>query len=265
MSKTKAIRKYLSQITLFKVPYIIYRTLQQQYGLSLNWLQGLLDITYFLKEYQSFQSMNENSNFEVDIKNWLPHLTDKSKFTPVEPVYFLQDTWAASKIFKLKPKHHYDVGSSVKTIGILSQFVPVTMVDIRPIDIELTNLYFKKGSILELPFENDSIESISSLCVIEHIGLGRYGDPLDPWGSEKAIKELKRVIKAQGIILFSVPIDKKNTVYFNAHRAFSRDYILSLFHDFELLEEKYQYGKKLYSFYDPSKEFGTGLYMFKKL
>jgi len=67
------------------------------------------------------------------------------------------------------------------------------MVDIRPIDVSLDNLFFVKGSILNLPFRNNSIESISSLCVVEHIGLGRYGNVIDPYGSEKAIKELKRV------------------------------------------------------------------------
>ena len=264
MASIKTIKQYLSKFTLLKVLYIIYSTLKQQYGLSLNWLRGLFDIILFSNEYRVFQANNDNKNFELKIKNWIPCLTDKTEFTPVEPVYFLQDTWAASKIFQLKPEHHYDVGSSVKTIGIISQFVPVTMIDIRPIDIELKNLYFKEGSVLDLPFEDNSIESLSSLCVIEHIGLGRYGDPLDPWGSEKAVKELKRVVKLGGIILFSVPVDEKNKIYFNGCRAFTRDYVLQLFDGFELVEEKYQYGRQLYDSYDPSKKFGTGLYMFKK-
>jgi SAM-dependent methyltransferase len=264
MDSFEKMKKYFSRLTLLKVPYVIYFTLKQQYGLSLNWLKGLFDIIQFSNEYRIFQSNNDNDNFELKMRNWLPCLIDKTELTPVEPVYFLQDTWAASKIFQLKPEHHYDVGSSVKTIGIISQFVPVTMIDIRPIDIELKNLYFKEGSVLELPFEDNSIESLSSLCVIEHIGLGRYGDPLDSWGSEKAIKELKRVVKRGGIMLFSVPVDETNKVYFNAHRAFTRDYVLQLFDGFELLEEKYQYGRQLYDSYDPSKGFGTGLYMFKK-
>lgn len=87
-------------------------------------------------------------------------------------------------------------------------------------------LFFKKGSILELPFEDNSIQTLSSLCVVEHIGLGRYGDPVDSFGSEKAIKELKRVLQVGGIILFSVPVDNENKIYFNAHRAFAREYIL---------------------------------------
>ena len=60
-----------------------------------------------------------------DVKIY-PCLDDRTALTPIDPVYFfkIQDTWAARKIFELKPERHYDVGSSVKTIDILSQFVP---------------------------------------------------------------------------------------------------------------------------------------------
>lgn len=218
--------------------------------------------TWFIKQFKSLNSMNENSNFKNT--QWYPCLFDNLSYTPLEPTYFFQDSWAAKHIFNLKPEHHYDVGSSAKTMGILAQFTPLTMIDIRPIELELPNLFFKKGSILELPFEDNTIETLSSLCVVEHIGLGRYGDPIDPFGSEKAIKELKRVLKVGGVILFSVPVDKENIVYFNAHRAFTRSYILELFDGFEILDEQYHYGTKMYDEYDARKGFGTGLYKLKK-
>jgi SAM-dependent methyltransferase len=218
--------------------------------------------SWFFSQLNNLKELDENTQFKI--VEYFPCLFDNINHTPLEPTYFFQDSWAAKKIFDLKPIHHYDIGSSAKTIGILSQFVPITMIDIRPIELELPNLFFKKGSILELPFEDNSIQTLSSLCVVEHIGLGRYGDPLDPFGSEKAIKELKRVLKWGGVILFSVPVDSENKIYFNAHRAFTRDYILELFSDMELLEEKYHYGTKMYDKYDSVKGFGTGLYMFKK-
>jgi SAM-dependent methyltransferase len=138
------------------------------------------------------------------------------------------------------------------------------MIDIRPIELELPNLSFKEGSILELPLEDSSVETLSSLCVVEHIGLGRYGDPIDAFGSEKAINELRRVLKTGGILLFSIPVDKENKIYFNAHRAFTREYILELFEGFEVLDEKYHYGTKMYNSYDAKKGFGTGLYKLRK-
>jgi SAM-dependent methyltransferase len=203
-----------------------------------------------------------NPNFgEVKL---LPCLSDKTRMTPMDPVYFFQDTWAAKKIFELNPTHHYDVGSSAKTMGILSQYVPVTMIDIRPLPVSLPGFNFIEGSILKLPFEDGSIESLSSLCVVEHIGLGRYGDAIDAFGSEKAIKEIQRVVKAGGTIVMSLPVDTNNTVYFNAHRAFTREYVLHLFDGFEVVEERYQYGYQMVESYSPASGFGTGLFLFRK-
>jgi hypothetical protein len=218
----------------------------------------------FFKEYKLLKKMIRPDH---GVYSWLfyPCLFDKTLQTPVDATYFYQDTWAAKKIFEIKPRHHFDIGSSVKTVGIISQFVPTTMIDIRPFNLDLENLSFQKGSILELPFPDKSVESLSSLCVVEHIGLGRYGDPLDFWGSEKAIAEIKRVLKPGGICLLSVPIDQDNIIYFNAHRAFTRDYFLSLFtEDLELMEERYIYGTELLHDYIPERGFGTGLYMLRK-
>jgi hypothetical protein len=221
------------------------------------------NVKWFAGDYFKYKSLQKN-NDSLKIKLVLPCLKDKTTNTPLDPIYFYQDTWAARKIFDSKPKHHYDVGSSAKTVGIISQFTPTTMIDIRPIDLKLDNLSFTEGSILNLPFEDNSIESISSICVIEHIGLGRYGDPLDVYGSEKAITELQRVAAPGGIILISVPVDDDNKIYFNANRAFTREYIIGQFSKCKLAEEKYIYGKELTNEYDKSKGFGTGLYMFTK-
>ena len=218
---------------------------------------------WFFTSFRKYYSMSpKNEKFKA--LEFYPCLMDNTSHTPLEPTYFFQDSWAAKHLFELKPKHHYDIGSSAKTIGMLSQFVPITMIDIRPIELKLDSLFFKQGSILNLPFEDNSIETLSSLCVVEHIGLGRYGDPIDPFGSEKAIKEMKRVMKVGGVILFSVPVDKDNTVYFNANRSFTREYILELFNGFEVLDEKYHHGTKMYDTYDKARGFGTGLYKLKK-
>ena len=67
--------------------------------------------------------------------------------------------------------------------------------------MSLPELNFKKGNILNLPFSDYSINSLSSICVIEHIGLGRYGDQLDQFGTEKAVKELVRVLAKKAIYI----------------------------------------------------------------
>ena len=227
-------------------------------------LQWLHDIRWFNRDANWYRKNIRESAFKMDNSNFILCLDDKTTLTPVEPIYFYQDSWAASKIFAYKPSHHVDVGSAVKTIGIISGFVPTTFIDIRPIEVTLPGLFFKKGSILELPFEDGSIESISSLCVIEHIGLGRYGDLLDTRGSEKAIAELIRVTKPGGHILFSVPVDSTCRIYFNAHRAFTPEYIFQCFANCELIEEKYIYDFDFVNEYKKDKGFGVGVYFFKK-
>jgi SAM-dependent methyltransferase len=246
------------------VPYRSFSALRDQFGVNLRWLGGIAALFRFAGEYRAYARLEGNPRFAMKPEFIIPCLTDRTASTPLEPTYFFQNSWAAGKIFRLGPAHHCDVGSSAVMVGIVSQFVPTTMVDIRPIELSLPNLHFRAGSILQLPFADDSVESLSSLCVVEHIGLGRYGDPIDPWGSEKAARELKRVLKTGGNLLFSVPVDKECRVYFNAHRAFTREYVLSLFEGLELVEEKYVYGQVLQDTYDGAKGFGTGLYHFAK-
>lgn len=219
---------------------------------------------WFWTDYLRYREQLKTYKNAIGIDSIYPQLKDKIATTPLDPIYFYQDTWAAQKIFALKPAHHYDIGSSAKTIALISQFVPTTMIDIRPLDLKLDNLYFKKGSILNLPFEDNSIKSISSLCVVEHIGLGRYGDPIDVFGSEKAIKELIRVTSPGGSILFSVPVGNANKVFFNAHRVFEREYIISLFSICSLVEEKYICQQQLNNNFTNTDQFQIGLFMFNK-
>lgn len=247
---------------MLKLFYRLYILLKPQYGWNIVAIAA--NMIRFLSEYTKYTAMPSNSNFSISFLDWYPCLTDKTATTPLDPVYFYQDAWAARKIFENKPKHHYDVGSSAKTIAIISQFVPTTMVDIRPVELQLENLYFQQGSILDLPFEDNSIDSISSLCVVEHIGLGRYGDPLDPLGSEKAIAELVRVTKPGGYIYFSVPVEMESKVYFNGHRSFSKQYLMSLFAGCTIAEELYIVNNQLLKSFQSSKGYTVGLFSIRK-
>jgi SAM-dependent methyltransferase len=217
---------------------------------------------YWKKYYQYKQAAPISMQPLVDYL--FPCLGDDTGETIVDPTYYYQDAWVFEKIIQQQPKTHVDIGSHHKFVALLSKVIPVTMVDIRPLSLPLDSLKFLEGSILNLPFEDESVPSLSSLCVVEHIGLGRYGDPIDPWGSEKSVKELIRVVKKGGHLYISVPVDKINKVYYNAHRAFTREYFINLFSKMILVEEIYIYGKNMYPSYDEDKGFGTGLFHFVK-
>lgn len=256
----KSLRRKLKKIAPLKLAYAAYNVLCNKHGLL---AKGGAFFS-FLASYRRYRALAENKNFLLKTADLYPRLFDNTEGTPVDPVYFYQDAWLAKKIFEAKPAHHTDIGSHLPTIGIISQFTPTTLVDIRPPGVSLMGLSFTKGSVLELPLKDETVLSLSSICVIEHIGLGRYGDPLDPYGSEKACAELIRVLARGGSIYVSVPVDADTKVYFNAHRAFTREYVLTLFKSLSLIEEKYVYGNNLHDSYDAIKGFGTGLYHFKK-
>lgn len=149
--------------------------------------------------------------------------------------YFHQDIWAARLIYARNPRQHVDVGSS--TAGFVAHllcFRDVEYVDIRPLDTNVTGLTFQQGDVTALPYPSGSVESLSALHVVEHIGLGRYGDHLDPNGWRKAISELKRVLKPGGSLYFSVPIGPER-IEFDAHRVFNPLTIIEAFRPLKMI------------------------------
>jgi hypothetical protein len=256
----KTLRLGLKRLPSIKRVVLTWRALRNKFGHT----KKLSLINNFFSDLRKYKTLKHNPAFSLHSDDLKPMILDKTADTPVDPVYFYQDSWCAKKIFENKPTQHVDVASEAGFIGIISQFVPTTMIDIRPINLSQEGFSFKAGSILALPLGNNSVESLSSICVIEHIGLGRYGDPLDQFGSEKSAEELKRVLANKGNLYISVPVDRENKVCFNAHRAFTRDYVLKLFSPLKLIEEKYIYGRSLFDQYDATKGFGTGMYHFLK-
>ena len=133
--------------------------------------------------------------------------------------YFWQDLICANWIYDESPKNHLDVGSRIDGfIAHLLSFREVTMLDIRPMDKAIPNLNIAVGNAQEdLGPLKHSFESVSSLHSIEHFGLGRYGDPIDPLGHEKGLKNISDCVASGGKLYVSFPIGEA-VVEFNAQR-----------------------------------------------
>ncbi len=172
---------------------------------------------------------------KISLLDLFPCIYDNTGSNPFDSHYFYQDIWAFKEVIKSAPAWHVDVGSTAIFVGMVSAVVDVTFVDIRPLRVDLDRYSYKAGSILEMPFANDSVESLSCLHVAEHIGLGRYGDPLDAEGTQKAARELARVLAPGGRLLFSVPIGRPR-IEFNAHRIHSATQILDYFGSLKLVD-----------------------------
>jgi SAM-dependent methyltransferase len=257
-------RRGMARCSPLKIGYACWKAVRGQFGAGIPGWQAAQALWWFWRQYQQFRRMSAAGAFILEARWVQPCLIDCTTGTPVEPVYFVQDTWFAGRIARQRPDRHVDVGSSARTMALVAQFIPVTMVDIRPVPLTVPGFSFVTGSILALPFPAASIESLSSLCVIEHIGLGRYGDPLDAAGSEKAIAELSRVLAPRGNLYLSVPVDVECRVYFNAHRAFTRDHLLGLCTGLVLEHEQFLYGLDVVPRYEASRGFGTGMFHLRK-
>ena len=164
-----------------------------------------------------------------------PQLLDRTATSPFDPHYTHQDAWAAREVFRRRPDRHVDVGSRITFVVGLTAFTHVTFVDLRPLDAEIPGLETLPGSVLRLPFDDRSVESLSCLHVAEHIGLGRYGDPLDPHGTQKAARELERVLAPGGALYFSLPVGEPRTA-FNAHRVHDPEEVVGFFPGLRLAE-----------------------------
>lgn len=195
------------------------------------WQDYKNDFTDYFCQFKQSREVQEFSHL-----TFFPCLDQKTASTPFDQTYYYQDIWASRKIFQSQPESVLDVGSTVLYSGIISQFVPTTFVDIRPIPVNFPGLTVIDGSIWELPFADVSQSFISSLGVMGHIGLGRYGEPIRPDGTRRACAEINRVLKPGGEIVVSVPVGLPCIAY-NAHRIFSREQFLSYFPAYNVLDE----------------------------
>lgn len=228
------------------------------------------NIPRLIRFYDSYKKYKHLTNPEgLNIFDLRPFINDDAPTTPFDPHYFYQGVWAFRKIKESEVKNHVDVGSEVGWTGLLSCITKVTFLDIRPFRAGLKDLTVEQGDILNIPLEDNSVDSLSCLHVVEHIGLGRYGDKLDPDGTKKACKELSRILAFNGNLYFTVPVGKQKT-YFNAHRVHSPQTIIDYFEHLKLVElsgvtDSGQFRENIDISVLEKSNYACGLFWFKKL
>lgn len=185
-----------------------------------------------LQQLEQFKNSNDN-RFQLKQKDLYLCTDDNTKNTSFDSHYIYHPAWAARIIREIAPEKHIDIGSALHFYTILSAFIKTEFYDYRPAVLNLTNLSSAHADLTNLPFASDSINSLSCMHTIEHIGLGRYGDPIDPKADLKAINELKRVCAPNGTLLIVVPIGKRR-IQFNAHRIYDPFDVIDYMKDFKL-------------------------------
>jgi len=195
--------------------------------------KGILGFLQFAVDCWTYKRMPGAER--IRILDTYPFVHDRGPEHEFAGHYFYLNAWAMRCIVYNNPSRHVDIGSQSVLASLLSSVLPVVFLDYRILRAALSGLDGVCGSITELPFRNGSIKSLSCLHVAEHIGLGRYGDPLSPDGTRRAARELKRVLAVGGNLFFAVPVGRPR-LCFNAHRILSAETICDYFAGLDLIE-----------------------------
>jgi len=150
--------------------------------------------------------------------------------------YFWQDLLVARKIFAAKPEKHVDIGSRVDGfVAHVASFREIEIFDIRPITTSIPGVTFKQADLMNsVAGIEDYCDSLSCLHALEHFGLGRYGDPVNPKGYESGIRNMARILRPGGSFYLSVPVGVER-VEFNAQHVFDPDTIVAVAESNQLL------------------------------
>jgi hypothetical protein len=199
-------------------PYAIRRTRQARRTYAAN-----------REEFQRLLPSSQSAS-QFTFGRDLPCLSDRD-----EPAgeargdYFHQDLLVARWVHDAKPVRHVDVGSRVDGfVAHVAAFRAIEVLDLRPLSTNAEGITFHQRDITRADDAWDECcDSLSCLHALEHFGLGRYGDPVDPDGWKRGWENLCRMVEPDGMFYFSTPIGPQR-IEFDAHRVFSVPFLRDL-------------------------------------
>ncbi|KAI1698802.1 hypothetical protein Ddc_18916 [Ditylenchus destructor] len=143
-------------------------------------------------------------------------------------------------------RYHNIVGKVGAVIGSLSPWVEVVSLlngakQVFTVDYQKANIGHPNVSFIHAldlvkrrDIYMDVFDFVVSYSSIEHSGLGRYGDPIDPIGDLREMEKVRCVLKPGGLFFFSVLVGFDTTA-FNCHRYYGRIRLAMMFAGFELI------------------------------
>lgn len=184
----------------------------------------MFGIPRYVRDFFSFRAKYSGLiKFQPCLHDWY----DEGGVTKNE--YFWQDLLVARMIFEADPERHVDIGSRVDGfIAHIASFREIEVFDVRPITTKISGVKFKQADLMKpLGSLKGYCDSLSCLHALEHFGLGRYGDPVDPEGFVRGFVNMSALIRQGGTFYLSVPIGIER-VEFNANRVFDPRIIVRL-------------------------------------
>ncbi len=163
-----------------------------------------------------------------------------SGYTDISSERFIEYSWAFINLGE-KPARILDVGSTGSTfpLALACLGYEVYTFDVRPYEYSfpLPNLKNITGDIRNTKLPNDFFKTVTAISTIEHVGLGRYGDPIDREGDKKAIKEIERILMRNGKLLLTVPYGRPTVT--QLHRVYNASQLQSMLKNFKIESEDY--------------------------
>jgi len=204
----------------------------QLFGMDLGrFVRACRELPIYLRNRREFTRRASKVDGAFPITKSYPCFEDRAQPGGVaRGQYFHMDLLVARSIFESGVKRHIDVGSRIDGfIAHVASFTDVEVFDIRPLRSTAAHITFRQADLLDVRHDYEGYaESLSCLHVLEHFGLGRYGDPVDPEGHLKGWQSLERMVRPGGRFYFAVPIGQHQRIEFDAHRVFSVPYLLGL-------------------------------------
>ena len=176
-------------------------------------------------------------------KNWTDEYINSYKYKfSVENVKKnnISECYNGASLMLLKAFELYDIkNKNVAVIGSISPWIEAILLNfnnnVTTVEYNVpnttTNLLkcisywdFQKNSYLY-----DCIVTYSS---VEHSGLGRYGDPLDPNGDIKCMNDIHKNLVKDGTLIWGAPVGHDALVW-NAHRIYGKIRLPMMFEKFK--------------------------------
>lgn len=153
--------------------------------------------------------------------------------------------------------HYFKPSINGKTLAVIGTQIPwieaiglevgcsrIVTLDYTRSVYEYPNMeWFHVNDFLDQALVNKTIEQfdvIASFSSLEHAGLGRYGDPINPNGDIEAVRQIHCMLKPYGLFFLGLPTndDGSSHIEFNAHRVYGDARLSLLFQGWRYLMKK---------------------------